>query len=174
MKNIIFFLAFCLVLFAAGCKTDMPTTVVKPKILDSIEIFTDTTSIDLGWCFDGYLLYKYIDTLVIKDTNDLNIFRNKTKLSGFPLCDTTKLPFIDFDKYILLGRFVAIINDSVCKIYKTIFKHNYEKKFVFFIKTINYTSIADRAGWDMNWLLIPKLQDGWKIEFDSTYQEIHN
>jgi len=174
MKNIIFFLAFCLVLFAAGCKTDTPTTAVKPKILDSIEIVTDTASIDITWtCLDEWYVRNNYSKFLIQDSIEyLNFLTLSKDNYADHFCDTFKFPEIDFNRYSLVGQYFGLRDVLGEQIVRQLYKYNYENKYVFKV------TLYDRNGGSWYWaklicLLVPKIPSGWKFEYDSVYVKIN-
>jgi hypothetical protein len=116
-----------------------------------------------GICFSG-LFDKNYDEVIITDNDSYQEFGNSIRIHPFNLdCDTAVLPYIDFDKYSLIGKYTEgggcdvnyerqIIDDK---------KHN---KIVYTIN-IEYFGNCAMLIFNMNWALIPKLKKNYTVEF---------
>jgi len=180
MKNTIFFLACCFVLLASGCKTDTPTTVVKPKILGWHEV-TDTTFINIPQClqYPPYYFYSTPDTIdtLTKSTNgdpsdtcyQLTYFINDTNHYMFLNSDfyqPCNLPIIDFSRYTLIGSYInsfgarGIITRSI-KVNDSLKSCKYDI-LLSLSDTIEFGLLNS-----MNWVLIPKIPNDYNIQYNT-------
>ena len=171
-NNIILFLSFIAIIFI-GCKKDEQIPAPTPlKVLDSIEIITDTMSIDLFpiTCIDPTALDS---CYVIKNNTEYNNFL-KLKMKT-PKCDTFQLPAVDFNYYSVIGYTVHTNKFPTPDIYRTIYKYNYLNKIVYKIKTVLYYEKihGGPAAVHSNLIRIPKIPAGFVVEFETTLKVVN-
>ncbi|MBZ0244137.1 MAG: hypothetical protein K8F24_13030 [Bacteroidales bacterium] len=93
-------------------------------------------------------------------TND-SIYQNLLTIEE-PVCDDYTLPDIDFTTYSLLGKYT--VSNGEVKYYKReVVKDDGGMKYIYniYLKSKN----NKRAEISMNWVLVPKLQAGYGVEF---------
>ena len=143
--------------FAAGIILAAFLTVIfqscqKENIYEGIIV----SEFDFGRCFPPF--GEAGDEYVI--TND-SLYRNLLKF-GVTVCENYTLPDIDFSTYTLLGKYT--VSDGEPKYYKReVIKDENRKKYIYsiFIKCKNNY----KAALSMNWVLVPKLPEGYSVEF---------
>jgi len=131
-------------------KTDSQKITLKITYLNSI-----------GKC------YKFTDTnrgYVINDSTSFQIIGDSAKVAWPTLCDSSKLPGIDFSKYTVLGKLT--INSACDTITREVLSDSLNKKYIY---NINIQEPQGRCIYiaipNMNWVLVPKLPREYKVEF---------
>jgi hypothetical protein len=163
MKAIFIILSLAFFLLQFSCSNENKPT--QAKMLDSVEVITDTTSFDFR-CLDHT---KLPQGMFFNDTTEYNklIFCQKW------FCKSDTLPFIDFSQKSLIGYWIGKGMPHTTRITKTLYKYNYTKRYVYHILTeFNYRSdtiIEDAAQEYFNFLLVKKIPTDFTVEFDSTY-----
>jgi len=151
MKNLIIPILFVLLLTFSCKKTEPGKTILQP--LDSIEIVTDTMSLDFKclWYGFGYPHAYYNEQYLIRNEIDYDsLLRNQ--------CKQCSLPNIDFTKYMLAG-YETLNGDISTLVIKQIKKDNINHLIIyhmdFFANTDFYNDVGGYES--MNWILIPQL-----------------
>ena len=115
-----------------------------------------------GSCFGILAIgqeYVINDSVAYKNLEDT--MRNKTS----PACDTAHFANIDFKSYTLIGKQVDL---SLCdSISREITVNATQKKYVYIIRVKRHVGFcASVLKITMNWVLVPKLPDDYKVDFD--------
>lgn len=82
------------------------------------------------------------------------------------VCDDFTLPSIDFEEYTLLGKYAKGGGCSI-NFGHYIWKDDEKKEISYRIKVIE-KGACEKLGMSMNWILIPKIQEGYKVVFEVT------
>ena len=113
---------------------------------------------DFGSCFSdvGMLQQQY----VIKDEAtfaELGFLPNNT-----PACAEAEPTAIDFSRYSLLGMYA----EGTCSVFYTreVTKEEAIKKYIYKVST-QECGFCERLAFSMNWVLIPKIEEGYSVEF---------
>ncbi len=114
---------------------------------------------DIGACFSdvGMLNQQY----VIRDEEDF------AELGFLPhnstTCSEAELPAIDFTRYSLLGRYA----EGTCSVFFTreVLKKETEKKITYKVST-QECGFCERLNFSMNWVLVPRIEDGYTVDFE--------
>lgn len=130
-----------------------------------IEITNDCKFYDniLSTCFYGISGSKY-NEIIITDNETYQTFGDSIRIHPANVdCDTAKLPYIDFNKYSLLGKRT---NGGGCsaKYDRKILKDIENKKIIYQISVVYEGNCKMLLG-SMNWAYIPKLPNDYKVEF---------
>jgi hypothetical protein len=131
---------------------------------------TDSQKIELKITYLNSIgeCYKFTDShrgYVINDSISFQSIGDSAKVAWPTLCDSAKLPKIDFSKYSLLGKLT--ITSPCDKINREVLLDSINKKYVFNIN-IQHTqeSCIYIAVPNMNWVLVPKLPIKYAVEFN--------
>ena len=115
---------------------------------------------DFGECFQDYIAPPP-EEYVINDTatyNTIGLYRYTSKSN----CQTATYPIIDFSQYTLLGKYAT----GGCNVgYKReVTRDDVNKKYIYTVTVCNY-GMCKVLRMDMNWVLVPKLPQGYTVEF---------
>jgi len=118
----------------------------------------------LTTCFSGISDSKY-DEIVISDNETYQAFGHAIRIHPVNVdCDTAQLPFINFNKYSLLGKRTTGGGCSA-KYERKIIKDLENEKIIYQISVI-YEGDCYMLISSMNWVFIPKLSPDYKVEFE--------
>ena len=106
-----------------------------------------------------------LDTEVVITDNEsyLEYFNQKRVYPYNSDCDTAELPAIDFGTYSLIGKYTEG-GGCDADFRREIIDYQREKKIVYTIK-VKYTGSCKMLITCMNWALIPRLKNGYEVEF---------
>lgn len=120
-----------------------------------------------GTCFSGVYDRGY-NEVIIADNESYQKFGNSIRTIPYNLnCDAVALPYIDFDKHILICKFTGaggcdanydrqIVNDK-------------KKNKIIYAITVEYPGTCKMYIVNMNWALVPKIDNNLTVEFKVTY-----
>lgn len=119
---------------------------------------------DFGECF--WIEPDLYDEIVVTDDSayqsiGLEIYTAK------PDCETPVYPAIDFSKHTLLGKSTS----GQCSIdyIREVTKDDASKKYKYLVRVLE-CGICYKEGYSMNWVLVPKLPQGYTVEFEVKYK----
>ena len=103
----------------------------------------------------------YIAT-VVGSSSGLLIKNDSVYKAAFP--QLTNLPFIDFSQFDLLGN----AGGGTCKIsfHKEVTADSVAKKYFYRLFVYHCSTYHQKACGSYNWVLVPKLPQGWTITFE--------
>ena len=172
MKNAypkkIFIVATILIFVAVSCNTrEVRCDNMPEQIIGSGEIINNAIISDLN-------TIPKIDYIITSDSQ--NIFYAYNPLSESTIAANLTVSFdngntyhpIDFSKYTVLGKYSDI---SACRTVfdRSVTKNTEQQKYIYKIIVIHCGDCE--ALWsDMNWILIPKIEDGFSVEFVVEYE----
>jgi len=154
MKKL-FFVLLIGSMFFISCKKDEKSDLTQQCV------FYDNF---LGVCFNRLAALAF-DKIIITDNKAYQIFADSIRDHPYNTnCDTATLPIIDFTKYSLLGKHTSGGGCSATY-HRQILQDNNGKKLIYRI-IVHYegTCSMNLASW--NWVIIPKLENGYSVEFD--------
>ena len=75
-----------------------------------------------------------------------------------------KIPAVDFEKHTVLGKYAS---GGGCDIafHRNVEKNNRRKMYVYTIK-VKTCGFCEKLGMSMNWVLVPKLPEGYTVKFE--------
>jgi len=145
-----------LVLLAVSCEKN-------ENVEDVIEQVEFLESSYFGICFSG--TPTGLDTEVIITDNELYFeYFNQKRIHPYNLnCDTAILPHIDFNKYLLIGKFT---NGGGCSVKydRQVTVEEENNKLIYKIDA-DYFGLCEMLIVNMNWALIPQKYIDYSIEF---------
>jgi hypothetical protein len=117
----------------------------------------------LGVCFNRLAALEF-DQFIITDNKAYQTFADSIRDHPYNInCDTATLPTIDFTKYSLLGKKTS--GGGCSATYnRLILQDNNEKKLIYKI-TVQYKGSCSMLLASWNWVIIPKLEKGYSVEF---------
>lgn len=117
----------------------------------------------LGTCFYGISSYAN-EEIIIKDNEAYQVFEDSIRIHPLNTnCDTASLTPIDFNVFTLLAKKTSGGGCSV--IYdRKVLKDSENKKIIYKIK-VQYEGPCDMLISSWNWVYIPKLEEGYSVEF---------
>ncbi len=176
MKTLFALLAFSFILLFAGCKEETP---VQPKIQTQgwYEV-TDTNYIFIPQCRQWPTCEWYNDTNYVRlppsdidpdsicfrmdyAINDTIQYKTLIQQSVFPQCE---LPYIDFSRYTLLGLYINFSYGGKI-LSKNIMINDTSKLCTYRISILDTDKVYSSIQNYLNWVLIPKLPNDYKVEF---------
>jgi len=116
-----------------------------------------------GTCFSG-VYDKGYQEIIITDNESYKKFGDSIRIHPYNLdCDTAVLPYIDFNKYILIGKFT---DGGGCeaKYKRQIIDDKKNKKIIYNIR-VEYFGTCYMYIVNMNWARIPRIPNDYTIEF---------
>ena len=119
------------------------------------------------YCFHGISFTDY-EELIITDNESYQIFGDSIRIiaPNHPECDTATIPYIDFNRYSLLGKHTW--NGCCSATYdRKIYKDKGERKIIYRIN-VEYHLGCDALCGSWNWVFIPKLSKDYSVEFEVT------
>jgi len=156
MKNLISALLLLSVVFT-GCE--------KEKIDENLKDITKDSEFKelLSDCFYGIFQKDYSE-IIITDLESYKNFEDSIRVQAGGLnCDAASLPYIDFNKYSLLGKFTQ--GGGCSAIYdRTVFDDTVNKKIIYKI-SVEYSGECDMWIFNWNWVCVPKLPQDYEVEF---------
>ena len=165
MKYILVLTFSTMALLFSFCKDDNGEPTV-PNHQDSIEVITDTVRFypHIVKCIMTYDEDEY----VINDDSTYQLLLEHV-ISIWPECENYTLPEIDFDERTLLGKYSFLKTINKKPIYNyTLTRDNVLKKYYYGIDIKHYGEGVDGYV-NCNWLSIPKISEGYTVEFSMTY-----
>ena len=139
-----------------GCE-DMPDqTVGTGEIInDALILYTN-----LDPATSHLILNSKEGQIITSDTE--NIFGLEVSFDNKETCQP-----IDFSKYTVLGKNA----NGDCKVVfdRNVTKHEEQQKYIYKIKLIHCGS-CEKLVVDMNWVLVPKIEDDYSVEFIVDYK----
>jgi hypothetical protein len=108
--------------------------------------------------------YNEIDSVIIIDYRTYKEFRDLFSNHSIE-CDTVDFPSIDFNSYILIGKFTY---GGGCGEIEPIYKiyEDRERKKIIYKITTDYAPLPCKfLSYSMNWACIPKLPENYTVEF---------
>jgi len=113
-------------------------------------------------CFSFELIPNEV---VINDSVSYKVLENSMLVKTSPGCDTAHFAKIDFNKYTLIGKKV---NLSLCdSVTREIAVDTVHQKYIYSIRVKRHVGVcAAVLKISMNWVLVPKLPDDYKVDFD--------
>jgi len=116
-----------------------------------------------GPCFYGPVDKKYHE-ITFTDNQSYQIFGNSIRVNLYNMdCQSADITIIDFNKYSLIGKYTSGGGCS-SQYERQILDDKVNKKLIYKIK-VQYSGDCELYFFNMNWALIPKLENGYKIEF---------
>lgn len=142
-------------MFFISCKKDEKSDLTQQCV------FYDNFT---GVCFNG-LAAMTIKEIIITDNNTYQNFANSIRDYPYNInCDTATLPIIDFTRYTLLGKYTSGAGCSATYD-RQILKDDNRKKLIYRI-IVQYEGYCKMNLASFNWVIIPKLENGYSVEFD--------
>ena len=169
MKKILVCL-FTTLLLSTGCGCKKDKTDCQDEIETCDNCVNDLENVEfIPQCFgtvggkDSILPLE--DSYVINDDSSYQLL--KTILISNQTCDSIIMPYIDFSIRTLLGLFT---DGGGCKICfnKKVLKDMTNKIYTYNIKIIELGR-CDKRRTSMNWITIPKIPQGYSVQFNVTY-----
>ena len=114
-------------------------------------------------CFSFELIPNEV---VINDSVSYKALEDSMLVRTFPGCDTAHFVHIDFNTNTLIGKKIGMgVCDSICR---EIVADTVQKKYIYTIRHKQFVGGICGGAYkiSMNWVLVPKLPDGYKVEFD--------
>ncbi len=157
---------------ATGCK--QTTTQVTPE--DTWVEITDTTHLsNMYWLSSVFSTWEVFTGLTVKDTSDYRTLTTFIDTSDFIYkgLDTNKFPIKlptgpDFSRYSMVGfRYFCTIDDTI---QTSFFVNEIKKQYRYWVRNISDPNAEKiKVGVQkQNWLLVPRLKQGYTVLFDTT------
>lgn len=130
-----------------------------------------TISADKWSCYEPAIVYNpnssRTNIVINSDSSfhayfDFKSYYDSTRMSGNFPCRNYQPEPIDFTKYTLLGNYAA----GGCKVAftRTVEQDDESKRYVYTIK-VREAGACKSLEYSMNWVLVPKLPSGYRVEF---------
>ena len=136
-------------------------TSCEKELTNQVEFYDSNF---FGYCF-GYFEMKDGEEMIITDNKSYQKFGESVRIhSNNSNCESTTLPFIDFKKHTLIGK---LTTNGGCHVNydRQIIDDRKNKRIIYNI-TVEEIGFC-KVGWiNMNWALIPKLSNDYKVEFN--------
>ncbi len=117
----------------------------------------------LGTCFYGVFDYTH-DNIIITNSETYQDFADSIRIHPANInCDTAGLPIIDFNKYSLLGLYTSG-GGCDASFVRQIIDDPGEHKIIYKVKA-SYEGACYMLIFNYNWAIIPKLEEGYSVEF---------
>jgi len=155
MKKLSFVLLMLIsTLYFVSCEKDKKTDVTEQCIF--YNPFTSP-------CFSRLAAFS-LDHFIITDNEAYQKFGDTIRdyPSGIN-CDTITLPVIDFNKYTLIGKHTG--GGGCHAYYERQILQDDNAKIIIYRITVQYEGKCTMLYESRNWVLIPKLQNGYSVEF---------
>lgn len=137
----------------------------KEKIDENLNDITKDSEFKelLSDCFNGIFQKDYSE-IIITDSESYKNFEDSIRVQAGGLnCNTASLPYIDFSKFTLLGKFTQGGGCSV-NYDRAVFDDTENKKIIYKI-SVEYSGPCDMWIFNWNWVCIPKLPEDYEVEF---------
>ncbi|MDR2928417.1 MAG: hypothetical protein LBV41_09520 [Cytophagaceae bacterium] len=160
MKNAIIIIVAVLLFVAASCLNTYKGCKNMPEQLIGTGEIIDNALIDSDEPFDIFLIDEYqvlSDERLIINSDSANIYHLRVSFDS----GITFNP-IDFSKYTVLGNYA----EGACRAVfdRHVTKNIEQQKYIYKINVI-YCGMCEKLEADMNFILIPKIEDGFSVEF---------
>lgn len=155
MRNYLLFLLFSPLLFLSCDK------------VGSIIIISDQTEFlpmtYFGECYYGAIISQ-LDEVVVRNEAEYAALADSMYMEKAGLnCSQSELPAINFNLYSLIGKKCSI-GGCDAEFGKKIERYSTQKKIVYTLSP-SYIGYCSMLIMDMNWALIPKIDDDFQVEF---------
>ena len=116
-----------------------------------------------GACFSG-VYSRHPDEIIITDSKSFQDFCNSLRREINNIdCQSADIPFIDFEKSSLIGKYTWGGGCSSERV-RQVIDDKFNKRLIYIIRE-NYFGGCELMYFSMNWAIIPKPGPGYKVEF---------
>lgn len=160
MRSIkIFFLLFTFLFVTISCKKD------KSDCKDEIEMCNNCLK-DLEIINFKFNCEPVNDTQEYIINDDSTYQKLISMMPSVEMCDTIQLPYIDFSKKTLLGKYVTGSGCTIC-FHRKVLQDTVNQNYTYNIKIVELGK-CEILRYSMNWITITKISPGYSVKFQLT------